>query len=131
MIIYSVDRSEEEASKYLRDGVPIEDVDRIPPIVIERLEESDSFRYDDKPDEPRCMFCEGPAAHTRLVNQEMVPLCDSHYHSKNTGTIFAELRRLEALKPKPKIKRKRRMKKRRGSRREPSHPVPTQPQPQE
>lgn len=119
MIKYTVDRTDEINPKYFKDG-ELADLDRIPPAVLIKLEESDSLRYDDMPEKPRCLFCEAPGLRSRhLHGHSPISLCEEHYYSKSLGKIVAELRRIEVPKPKfSPLPQKRRTKKRRKIRRQ-------------
>lgn len=72
-------------------------VKRVPPSVIRLLDETNapSIDFDDKPEKKRCLFCEGPEAHKRSFQGEMVALCDDHYYTKNIGQIAAELHNIK------------------------------------
>lgn len=43
----------------------------------------------------KCYFCEGPNDKQRLVNGQLIPLCDNDYYGYNLGKITEKLRLME------------------------------------
>ena len=41
----------------------------------------------------KCLFCDKPSTHQRLINNMMVALCKDDYQNKSTGKIVAKLRK--------------------------------------
>jgi hypothetical protein len=96
MVIYTKIKTS-TGTKYRKDNLFVKP-DRIPADVVEKFEFTDSVKYDDEPDKARCIFCEAPSSHQRMVNPVahevglmIVELCDHHYYNANLGTIVHQI----------------------------------------
>jgi hypothetical protein len=66
---------------------------RLPKYVVDRFDMgADTVEYDEKPDLPRCLFCDGYKEHSRMFEGVAVALCSQHYYDKNIGQIAQKLR---------------------------------------
>lgn len=79
--------------------------DKIPAEVMGYFEHTDKVEYDDKPGEPRCLFCEAPRTHQRTINVvahavelKTVDLCDFHYYNQSLGSLVAKYRLIQQEK---------------------------------
>jgi len=90
-VIYKIYKTETRTS-YSKDKVQTK-ADRVPQIVKDTLDSGvvDTMQFDDKPELPRCLFCDEGATHNRLVAGQMVPLGDYCYFNKNIGKITERL----------------------------------------
>lgn len=66
---------------------------KVPPEIVAIFDKTgvETYDYDEQPDLPRCLFCEGYTQRQRYVKGVMIDLCASHYYSTNIGKIVAEL----------------------------------------
>ena len=73
---------------YFKDGKLISKKN-IPANELEKLEVAEG----PKPKTRVCLFCGSPARYVRVVNLQIVDLCEKHYYDKNVGQIAQELNR--------------------------------------
>lgn len=75
--------------KYSKNG-KFTKKDSINPNILAILEQQDELV-----DQGRwCLFCGDSSKLCRLVNDQLVYICDKHYYDKNTGQIASKLREL-------------------------------------
>jgi len=81
--------------RYSKDKVQTKS-DRVPQVVKDTLNNGvDTMQFDDQPEKARCLFCDEPATHSRLVANQFVPLGDYCYYNKNIGKITQRLNELK------------------------------------
>jgi hypothetical protein len=97
MVIYTKVNRKDGEVRYLKNNLFVKS-DRVPAEVLEKFEFTDTVKYDEQPDRPRCLFCEAPATRKRLVTGLMVDMCEYHYYNRNIGTIVAQIRQLDERK---------------------------------
>ena len=80
--------------RYTKNGL-ITKESRVPQEVVQKFAYTPEVEYDDAPERRRCLFCDAPQKRQRVLNNEMVDLCEWHYQNKNLGTIAAQVRLLK------------------------------------
>ena len=86
MTTYKVIKTK-KGNRYLKNGkftAPEEIREHILKQLSEQDEVTDNDRY--------CIFCDKPAKLTRLINMELVYICNEDYYAKTVGQIAQQLR---------------------------------------
>jgi|ERR1035437_48356 hypothetical protein len=115
MIIYkqiSHSKNDTTSVRYTKNNI-LTRSDRIPQEVLDKFEFTNEVKYDEQPDKSRCLFCDAPQSHQRMVTGLMIELCDFHYYNRNIGKIVQQIRleserkAKDGIEKKPSNKRKR------------------------
>lgn len=84
-MIYKIIKAN-HGSRYMKNG-KFTSKDSIPPEILSQLEENDVVETKDA----YCVFCGEPAKLQRLVDAELVWLCNEDYYGKTLGQIVEKL----------------------------------------
>lgn len=90
-------RAGKKSWRYTKDGLICKS-DRVPAEILPQFEHTDVIKYDEQPEKKRCLFCDAPSTHKRIVSLVLVDLCNVHYYSKTLGSLVAELRQINERK---------------------------------
>lgn len=72
--------------------------DSIPPVVLGNLQPGIPYEYvieGPKVNDKKCIFCGMHSNLTRMVNGEVVALCEEHFYSESLGRVAQKVREVE------------------------------------
>jgi hypothetical protein len=87
----------EDCFRYFKNGTMVKE-SRVPHEVMEKFQDigyADTIEYDDAPERRRCAFCDAPQKRQRVLDSELIDLCEYDYQNKTLGAIAAQVKLLK------------------------------------